>query len=162
MVRRIAEEIDGYVVELGVDSRLIFLQLEELMAGVEDERRYVIRDYSRNPTAAHADEAIHRLANFTTERLLDLKEVAAILGLAGADGQLDSGIQPRGYRLLSRVPRLPDLVLANIVERFGSLDKIMRATLEDLDAVDGVGATRARAIHEGLSRLVDASVDRYA
>jgi diadenylate cyclase len=71
-------------------------------------------------------------------------------------------IQPRGYRLLSKVPRLPEGVLANIIERFGSLDKIMRATLEDLDEVEGVGATRARAIREGLSRLVDASVDRYA
>jgi diadenylate cyclase len=162
MVRRIAEEIEGYVVELGVDSRLIFLQLEELMAGVEDDRRYVIRDYSRIPSTTHADAAMHRLANFSDERLLDLKEVAAILDLVGADGQLDAVIQPRGYRLLSKVPRLPEGVLANIIDRFGSLDKIMRATLEDLDEVEGVGATRARAIREGLSRLVDASVDRYA
>jgi diadenylate cyclase len=162
MVRRIAEEIEGYVVELGIDSRLIFLQLEELMAGVEDDRRYVIRDYSRITSTAHADAAIHRLASFSDELLLDLKEVAAILDLAGADGQLDAVIQPRGYRLLSKVPRLPEAVLANIIERFGSLDKIMRATLDDLDDVEGVGATRARAIREGLSRLVDASVDRYA
>jgi diadenylate cyclase len=160
MVRRIAEESDGYVVELGVDSRLIFLQLEELMAGVEDDRRYVIRDYSRSPSSSHADEAIHRLANFSNERLLDLKEVAAILDLPVADG-LDSGIQPRGYRLLSKVPRLPETVVAKIIERFGSLDKIMRATLEDLDEVEGVGTTRARAIREGLSRLADATVDRY-
>ena len=30
MVRRIAEEIEGYVVELGADGRLVLLQLEEL------------------------------------------------------------------------------------------------------------------------------------
>jgi diadenylate cyclase len=45
MVRRIAEEIDGYIVELGVDGRLVLLQLDELMGGVEDDRRLVIRDY---------------------------------------------------------------------------------------------------------------------
>src|SRR5579864_2814723 len=45
MVRRIAEEIEGYIVELGADGRLAHLQLEELLAGVEDERRLVIRDY---------------------------------------------------------------------------------------------------------------------
>src|ERR1700719_2804634 len=45
MVRRIAEEIEGYIVELGVDGRLILLQLEELMGGVEDDRRAVIHDY---------------------------------------------------------------------------------------------------------------------
>ena len=43
MVRRIAEEIEGYIVELGSDGRLARLQLEELLAGVEDERRYVVR-----------------------------------------------------------------------------------------------------------------------
>jgi diadenylate cyclase len=162
MVRRIAEEIEGYVVELGVDGRLIILQLEELMAGVEDDRRYLFRDYSRVPTATHADEAIRRLAHLSTERLLDLKEVAAILDPTGGDAQLDAGLQPRGYRLLSKIPRLPDSVLTNIVERFGSLHKITRATLEDLDEVEGVGETRARAIKEGLSRLVESSVlDRY-
>jgi diadenylate cyclase len=161
MVRRIAEEIDGYVVELGVDSRLIFLQLEELMAGVEDDRRYVIRDYSRDPSTAHADDAIQRLAHFSDERLLDLKEVAAILELVGADTQLDAGIQARGFRLLSKVPRVPESVVGHIVERFGSLDKIMRATLDDLDEVEGVGATRARAIRDGLSRLADATIDHY-
>ncbi len=165
MVRRIAEEIEGYVVELGVDGRLIILQLDELMAGVEDDRRHVFQDYSRIPTAVQAGESLHRLARLSTERLLDLKEVAAILDLTGNNpqlAQLDAGVQPRGYRLLSKIPRLPDSVMARIVERFGSLHKIMRASLEDLDEVEGVGETRARAIKEGLSRLVEATVlDRY-
>lgn len=162
MVRRIAEEIDGYVVELGVDGRLIILQLEELMAGVEDDRRYLIRDYSRHPTGARAEDAIRRLANLSTERLLDLREVAAVLDVEGGDSGLDATVQPRGYRLLSKVPRLPDAVVSNIVERFGSLHKIMRASIEDLDEVDGVGTTRARSIKDGLARLVESSVlDRF-
>ncbi|MCW2779425.1 MAG: integrity scanning protein disA, partial [Frankiales bacterium] len=45
MVRRIATEIEGYVVELGTDGRLLSLQLEELMAGVEGERELIVRDY---------------------------------------------------------------------------------------------------------------------
>jgi diadenylate cyclase len=163
MVRRIAEEIEGYVVELGVDGRLIILQLEEVMVGVADDRRSLFRDYSRLPTSTHADEAISRLANLSTERLLDLREVSTILDPAGGDAELDAVVQPRGYRLLSKVPRLPEAVLANIVGHFGSLQKIMRATLEELDDVDGVGETRARAVNEGLARLAEASVvDRFA
>ena len=162
MVRRIAEEIEGYVVELGVDGRLILLQLEELMAGVDDDRRYVICDYARSATAWKADAAISRLAQLSTERLLDLNEVAAIIDPADAASGLDAGVQPRGYRLLSKIPRIPDSVLAHIIERFGTLHKVMRATMEDLDEVDGVGETRARAISEGLSRLVESTVlDRY-
>ncbi|HZQ83261.1 MAG TPA: DNA integrity scanning diadenylate cyclase DisA, partial [Acidimicrobiales bacterium] len=49
MVRRIAEEIDGYIVELGADGRLVLLQLEELMGGVEDDRRLVLKDYIDDP-----------------------------------------------------------------------------------------------------------------
>jgi diadenylate cyclase len=163
MVRRIAEEIEGYIVELGVDGRLILLQLEELMGGVEDDRRYVIRDYAKAMRTAKIDELITRLSELSTERLLDLKEVAALLGLVGEDGELDSGIQPRGFRLLSRIPRLPDAVITNIVDRFGSLNKLMRATTDDLNDVEGVGDTRARAIKEGLSRLAESSIlDRYS
>ena len=38
MVRRIAGEIESYVVELGTDGRLLTLQLDELIAGVEPDR----------------------------------------------------------------------------------------------------------------------------
>ena len=163
MVRRIAEEIEGYIVELGTDGRLILLQLEELMGGVDDDRRYVIRDFSQATSPALVDDAISRLGELSTERLLDLKDVATLLDLVGEDGELDAGVQPRGYRLLSKVPRLPDAVINNIVDRFGSLNKIMRATVDDLDDVDGVGGTRARAIKEGLSRLAESSIlDRYS
>jgi diadenylate cyclase len=163
MVRRIAEEIEGYIVELGADGRLILLQLEELMGGVEDERRHVIRDYSRAPSVTRMDDAIARLSELSTERLLDLKEVSRLLDLSDEDGQLDASVAPRGYRLLAKVPRLPDAIIANIVERFGSLHKIMRATIDDLDDVEGVGGPRARAIKEALSRLAETSIlDRYS
>src|SRR5438105_2492263 len=75
MVRRIAEEIDGYIVELGVDGRLVLLQLEELMGGVEDDRRLVLKDYIDDPEAESLDNAMETLSAFTTEDLLDLKNV---------------------------------------------------------------------------------------
>jgi diadenylate cyclase len=162
MVRRIAEEIDGYIVELGVDGRLVLLQLDELMGGVEDDRRLVIKDYVQESPGWRLDMAMEQLSDLTTEDLLDLKTVGAILHLP-VEGELDGSLQPRGYRLLSKIPRLPEAVVERIVERFGTLQKIMRATIEDLDDVDGVGATRARAIKEGLSRLAETSIlDRYS
>jgi diadenylate cyclase len=162
MVRRIAEEIEGYIVELGVDGRLILLQLEELMGGVEDDRRYVIRDYSR-AIRSSMDDAIGRLSELSTERLLDLREVARLLDLVGEQSELDASVAPRGYRLLAKIPRLPDGIIANIIDRLGTLHKIMRATIGDLDEVDGVGEHRARAIKEGLSRLAETSIlDRYS
>jgi diadenylate cyclase len=161
MVRRIAEEIDGYIVELGVDGRLVRLQLEELMGGVDDDRRFVIKDYFRDQ-ARHLDRAMETLSEFTTEDLLDLKNVAGVLHLPPESSELDASVQPRGYRLLSKIPRLPDSVVERSVHRFATLQKILRATTDDLDDVEGVGSSRARSIKDGLARLAETSIlDRY-
>ena len=163
MVRRIAEEIEGYIVELGTDGRLVLLQLEELMGGVEDDRRLVIKDYSQADDTWQLSNAMSALADLSTEDLLDLKSVTSVLHLPADAGELDVSLQPRGYRLLSKIPRLPDAVIERIVQRFGNLQKIMRATIDDLDDVEGVGSTRARAIKDGLSRLAETSIlDRYS
>ena len=162
MVRRIADEIAADIVELGVDGRLVHLQLEELMGGVEDDRRLVIQDYFHEESEWHLDEAMDALSGLTTEDLLDLKSVASMLHLPGGTADLEASVQPRGFRLLSKIPRLPEHVIESIVARFGNLQKIMRATIDDLDDVAGVGDTRARAIKEGLSRLAESSIlDRY-
>jgi diadenylate cyclase len=163
MVRRISEEIDGYILELGLDGRLVRLQLEELMGGVEDDRRRVIQDYFQDRPKWHLDQADRALRDLGTENLLLLEEVAAAVHVPTANQGLEAGVQPRGFRLLHRVPRLPEGVHEALVERFGNLQKIMRATIEELDDVAGIGTVRARAIKEGLSRLAETSIlDRYS
>jgi diadenylate cyclase len=162
MVRRIAEEIEGYVVELGSDGRLVLLQLEELMAGVEDERRYVVRDYLPEDDQVRADDAVAALGSLPTEKLLSPQIVAAVLDF-GEGTDLESSIQPRGYRLLSRIPRLPDSTIAAIIARYGSLQKVMRAEAVDLEAIDGLDSSGARTVKDGLARLAESSIlDRYS
>ena len=162
MVRRIAEEIHGYIIELGADGRLIRLQLEELMGGVEDDRRLVIQDYSEKGETWNPGEAMEALSELSTEEILDLRSVTAVLHLPSGGAELDFALQPKGYRLLHRIPRLPEAVIEAIVARFGTLDKILDADVKDLDDVDGVGASRARAIKENLSRVAEGTgFDRF-
>jgi diadenylate cyclase len=163
MVTRIADEITGYGAELGTDGRLLSLQLEELMAGVHSDRELIVRDYlpsgRRNRTV---EQALTDLSELSSAELLDLTNVAKALGYSATLEILDQPVSPRGYRLLSRVPRLPSSVLNRIVEHFGSLQKVLAATVDELLTVDGVGDTRARTIREALSRLADASIiERY-
>lgn len=161
MVRRISEEIEGYVIELGTDGRLVLLQLEELIGGVEDDRRLVAKDYFVEAADWELLDVMSRLSELDTESLLDLREVAGILRLP-ADASLDSAIQPRGFRLLHKIPRIPEIVADHVVDRFSNLQKIMRAGVSDLVEVEGVGDARARAIKEGLSRLAETSIlERY-
>jgi diadenylate cyclase len=163
MVRRIADEIAGYVVELGTDGRLLALQLEELMAGVESDRTLVIRDYLPGGRRHRSsDDALDDLDALSATDLIDLVAVAKALGYPGSADALDAAVSPRGYRLLAKVPRLPVTVIDRLVEHFGSLQRLLGATVEDLQAVDGVGDARARGVREGLSRLAEASIlERY-
>jgi len=162
MVRRIAEEIHGYIIEAGTDGRLVRLQLEELMGGVEDDRRLVIQDYSHITEGWNVAEAMATLAELSTEDVLDLRALTSVLRLPTASSEFDHPLQPKGYRLLHRIPRLPGPVIEAVVAHFGTLDKILDADVSDLDEVEGVTASRARTIKENLSRVADgASFDRF-
>jgi diadenylate cyclase len=155
MVRRIADEIETSIIELGTESRLIRLQLDELLGDLADDRWLVIQDYLRD--GDDVDVALEDLAALDTDELIDLRSVAAVLRL-GIPVDLDRPLQPRGHRILARIPRIPESVAEAIVERFGSLPKIVRATLEELYQVDGVGEVRALAIKDGLARLTESSI----
>ncbi|HEY8454686.1 MAG TPA: DNA integrity scanning diadenylate cyclase DisA [Actinopolymorphaceae bacterium] len=165
MVRRIANEIDGYVVELGVDGRLLSLQLDELVAGVEPERELVVRDYlpstvGTNRRRLTVEGALEQLDQLSATDLLDIGAVARALGHGGE--MLDAAVSPRGYRLLAKVPRLPRAVIDRLVDHFGNLQKLLAASIDDLQAVGGVGEHRARSVREGLSRLAESSIlERY-
>jgi diadenylate cyclase len=162
MVMRIAAEIEGYVVELGTDGRLLSLQLEELVFGVEAELELVVRDYlPAGRRGRPAEEVLRDISALSAIELLDITAVARSLGVVGPE-HLDSAVAPRGYRLLAKVPRLPGAVVERLVDHFGTLQKLLGAGIEDLQAVDGVGETRARSVREGLSRLAESSIlERY-
>ncbi|MDS1271723.1 DNA integrity scanning diadenylate cyclase DisA [Lipingzhangella sp. LS1_29] len=170
MVRRISTEIEGYVVELGSDGRLLQLQLDELTRGMDTELDLTLRDYCAiplvdNPGGAGSSgrprQALTQLGRLSASQLLELASVAEALGFEGPDG-LDQPVSPRGYRLLARVPRLPQPVASRLISHFGDLRKILTSTVDDLQAVDGVGETRARAVRDGLNRLAESfMLERY-
>jgi diadenylate cyclase len=162
MVTRIAREIDDYVLELGTDGRLLSLQLEELITGVDADRQLVVRDYLPVGRKARTpDEVLTELEQLNATDLVDVNAVARALGL-GTNELLDNPVSPRGYRLLARVPRLPAAVVERLVEHFGGLQKLLAASIDDLQAVEGVGELRARSVREGLSRLAESSIlERY-
>ncbi len=162
MVSRIAREIEDYVLELGTDGRLLALQLEELVTGVDTERELVIRDYvpSRRRSREPGD-LLAKLEQLSSTDLVDPSAVAKVLGI-GAGEHLDGAVAPRGYRLLTKVPRLPTGVIEGLVDHFGTLQKLLSAGIDDLQTVEGVGELRARSVREGLSRLAESTIlERY-
>jgi diadenylate cyclase len=162
MVRRIAEEIEGHLVELGTDGRLIHLQTEELSAGVSETLTLVMRDYAEPRPESGEPAAQALLRSLSHDATMDLPQVVGTLGLTPPHDQLQAELAPRGYRLLHRLPQLSDVLVERLVQRFGSLPEIMSASTSELESVEGIGGATARAVREGLARLVESSIfERY-
>ena len=162
MTSRMAERIVRDCVELGSEGRLIRLQLEELVGNVPADRDAIVRDYHAVSAEAEATLALAGLRALRYQDLLEFDRLVELLGFSRGSSPLDTSVQPRGYRVLSHIPRIPEPVVRHVVRDFGSLDTVVRASQRDLEAVEGVGAVRARDIREGLRRLQEHNlVDRY-
>lgn len=150
MVMRIVCEIETYICELGNEGRLISMQMEELIKGIEQEGILLIRDYCKD--AANYDKVCKSIEKLSSADLLDLDLIAKTLGYTG-ESLIDNMVSARGYRILNKIPRLPSSILENLIKHFGELKQVMEASYDELDLVDGVGEARAKAIKNGLRRL---------
>ena len=151
MVRRIEREVGDHVAELGREGRLIELQRAELMSEVEEERVLIVEDY-RGDRRRKLKSVLTDLDDLTSHDLLDLDAIAAALDHEPPRA-LDTSLQPRGYRLLARIPRLPSSIVDKLVSRFGTLSRILDASEEELMDIEGIAEARASSIKEGLTQL---------
>lgn len=150
MVMRIVSEIERYICELGNEGRLISMQLNELIKSVEQDGILLIKDYCK----ADLDEndIYKAIQLLSSEELLNLDSISKIMGYVGVP-LVDTLISPRGYRILSKVPRIPSSVIENLVKHFKELKAVIEASYEQLDNVEGIGEARAKAIKNGLRRI---------
>jgi diadenylate cyclase len=154
MVQRIADEIETMIIELGVDARLLRLQLDEIYTDIDEEVDLVIADYL--PPHRHVEDTIAEISRLRDEDVLDARMAVVTMHLG--DVALGDEIAPRGLRLLRRVSKLPPDLAASIVERFGGLARLQRATVEDLAAVDGVDPEIAEMVKETLERVTENTI----
>ncbi|KYH28786.1 MULTISPECIES: DNA integrity scanning diadenylate cyclase DisA [Clostridium] len=150
MVMRIVDEIELYIVELGKEGRLISMQLNELVKSVEEDGILLIRDYCKSNM--DYNKIYEQIQKMSSDEILDLDSIAKVLGHNGGT-LVDTLISPRGYRMLSKIPRIPVNVIENVVSNFKELKAVMEASYEELDNVEGIGEARAKAIKNGLRRL---------
>jgi len=164
MVRRVADEIDLYILELGTNGRQVRLQREELLSDNDAVRELLVRDYYASPeppTAADLESALASIAKLSDADLLDLSLIGRALGYPTTVEALDMAMTPRGYRMLSRISRLQFAHIERLVASFGSLQSLLATSAADLQGVEGIGSIWARHIREGLSRLAETSLDRF-
>lgn len=151
MVLRIKNEILSYIGELGVEGRLIRLQMNELLADVEQEAILLIKDYTFDP-AQDPYKIIAKMQELFNNVLFDDQTLLRLMGYP-VYTSFEDPVQPRGYRMLHKIPRLPIIIIENLIEQFHHLKGVFNASVEELDEVEGIGEIRAKKIKEGLKRL---------
>src|SRR5258706_4824673 len=162
LVTRMAVEIERYIVELGTEGRLIEMHLEETMVGTAADKAALVRDYIAENTDDAFARVLHQTGRLPHQDLLEFGRLAELLGYDRKLNTLDYPVAPRGYRILSRIPRLPRLVVTQIVREFGGLDELLAATDAELECVEVAGEIPATDIRDGLRRLQEINlVDRY-
>ncbi|MBT2698384.1 DNA integrity scanning diadenylate cyclase DisA [Bacillus sp. ISL-40] len=151
MVLKIKNELLTYLHELGTEGRLIRLQLNEILTDLEDETMLIIKDYAFDRDIKPR-EVIGRMQAMATSGTIEDMVLLKLMGYLGYV-HLDENKSPRGYRILNKIPRLPSIIIENLISSFGELSKIITATVEELDDVEGIGEVRAKKIKEGFKLI---------
>ncbi len=169
MVLRIGEEVDGYLVELGEDGRLVGLQSAELVDGVARALDLVVRDYGVMSPEEAADRpafeewVVEQLANLSSDELRNPNRVASILRLPVAFHDTDSG--HRAPRLPAAPPPAPPVRDHHRAHRRPVRQPPARSCGRRWPSSSrwrGSGQARATSVKEGLARLAEASIfERY-
>lgn len=148
---RVVLEISSYIIELGDEGRLIELQLTELSKDVEEEENLLIRDYLIEPLTT--EQIVEEISSLSRNELMDSQNIAKMLGYNVDKALEDIEVPSRGYRQLTKIPKTPIGVIENMNKTFGDFQHIIRATIEELDDVEGIGEIRAKNIKQGIKRM---------
>ena len=153
MVMTVSEEVRKAVYELGEEGRLLQMQLNELIGDLEAEEILIIKDYMVPNKKKTPEEILEQIRNSSTDELVKPQIIAKSLGYEDFDNYDEVGVFTKGYRILSKIPRVPSNIVENLVKSFKSFQHILSADIPELDEVDGIGEIRARSIKQSLKRM---------
>ena len=150
---KVVEEVNRSIFELGEEGRLLEMQLEELIGDLEKEELLIIKDYIAPSRRKAAEKILLEIQSLEHEDLIVMEKIAKLLGYENFDNYDEVGVYTKGYRVLSKVPRMPSNIVENLVKSFKSFQHILAADMQQLDDVDGIGEVRARTIKQALKRM---------
>jgi len=119
-----------------------------------EEELLIIKDYiapGKRTIPEKILEEIHTTSG--QNELIDSNIIAKILGYENFDNYEEVAVYPKGYRILNKIPRMPNVIVNNLVKTFKSFQHILLADIDKLDDVEGIGEVRARTIKQSLKRM---------
>ncbi len=129
------------------------MQLEELIEDLPDEELYIVKDYIAPSRRLVAEKILKTIQESSQDEFVQSNIIAKALGYEQFDNYEEVAVYPRGYRILNKIPRMPNNIVTNLVKTFKSFQYILLADVDKLDEVEGIGEVRARTIKQSLRRM---------
>lgn len=153
MTMRMAEEVKKRIIELGEEGRLVEIQLDELIGGLEKEEKLIIKDYIAPGKKRTVEKVFNQIIDLEYNELMKQSVIARLLGYEDFDNYDEVAVYPKGYRVLNKIPRMPSNIVENLVKSFKTFQHILIADIPALDDVEGIGEVRAKNIKQSLKRM---------
>jgi diadenylate cyclase len=117
------KQLDKLVVELGIQGEDISNSLYEITYGLEEELALILLDYSdKDISKEEALEKVNYLNQIGLSKIYDVESLSDICGISKLFTLKDtSKIYPRGYRVLSKIPKISEKVINDLINEKKSL-----------------------------------------
>ena len=145
-----ANQVKAEALKLGEDAGLIMIQIDSLESGVLNTLNLVLKDHLPSRQFRTTSKAINEISKMSYDELNSVDHLGGVLFKL----PLDDISVPKGYRVLARLPGLPENLHDQIIHKFKTLPKLLTASPEKLFEVEGIGRSRAQQLRDYFDTLL--------
>ena len=150
LLTRLAKQVRSEALRLGGEAGLVLIQIDSLESGVTNTLNLVLKDHLPAKKYRNIAKAIDDISHQSYEELNDIDYLGSVLGKL----PLDDLSTPKGYRVLARLPNLPENLHDSIIQKFKTLPKLLSASPEKLYEIEGIGRGRAQQLRDYFDTLL--------
>ena len=150
LLGRLSQQVRKEASDLGEDSGIVMIQIDSLESGVRNTLDLVLKDHLPTKRFRNITKAVDEIGNLTYEELNTIQHLGSVLFME----PLDEVSVSKGYRVLARLPGLPDNLHDSLIQKFKILPNLLNASTDKLFEVDGIGRNRAQQLREYFDTLL--------
>lgn len=150
LLTRLAKQVRSEALRLGGEAGLVLIQIDSLESGVTNTLNLVLKDHLPVKKYRSIVKAIDEISRQSYEQLNDIDYLGSVLGKLPLDDLSTS----KGYRVLARLPNLPENLHDSIIQKFKTLPKLLSASPEKLYEIEGIGRGRAQQLRNYFDTLL--------
>jgi len=150
LLTRLANQVKTEALKLGKDAGLIMIQIDSLESGVLNTLNLVLKDHLASRKFRTTIRANNEISKLSYDELNAVEYLGNVLSKL----PLDDISVSKGYRVLARLPNLPENLHDQIIQKFKTLPKLLSASPEKLYEVEGIGRSRAQQLRDYFDTLL--------